>query len=339
MEERKIFHKTNMSNNTCDLLGHGSGAGVLCSALLRAEDSTAVRRRRKGQRPGACALQYFVCPQQGRAKYACAGAVAEDQKRTSWKEDRRRRSGPETPIRPDQQRDCPWHPVTWQASKDGDRLIGRVLLNKRLKDGSVPRDSGAMLGLKVVGGKMSETGHLCAYITKVKKGSLADTVGRLRPESSPTCPFGGYLIIYPEQNLPGSSVVMKFLEWNGRILQGATFEEVYNIILESKPEAQVELVVSRPIGDIPRIPDSTHAPQDSSSSSFESQKMDRPSISVTSPMSPGMLRDVPQFLSGQLSSQSLNRRTAPFVPRVQEEESFSSKEETPRASMYRVTNS
>ncbi|XP_069813327.1 regulating synaptic membrane exocytosis protein 2 isoform X9 [Dendropsophus ebraccatus] len=184
------------------------------------------------------------------------------------------------------------HPVTWQASKDGDRLIGRVLLNKRLKDGSVPRDSGAMLGLKVVGGKMSESGHLCAYITKVKKGSLADTVGRLRP---------------------GDEV----LEWNGRILQGATFEEVYNIILESKPEAQVELVVSRPIGDIPRIPDSTHAPQDSSSSSFESQKMDRPSISVTSPMSPGMLRDVPQFLSGQLSSQSLNRRTAPFVPRVQ----------------------
>ncbi|XP_068093905.1 regulating synaptic membrane exocytosis protein 2 isoform X34 [Hyperolius riggenbachi] len=184
------------------------------------------------------------------------------------------------------------HPVTWQASKDGDRLIGRVLLNKRLKDGSVPRDSGAMLGLKVVGGKMSESGQLCAYITKVKKGSLADTVGRLRP---------------------GDEV----LEWNGRILQGATFEEVYNIILESKPEAQVELVVSRPIGDIPRIPDSTHAPQDSSSSSFESQKMDRPSISVTSPMSPGMLRDAPQFLSGQISSQSLNRRTPPFVPRVQ----------------------
>uniref|UniRef100_A0A8D2N0U0 Regulating synaptic membrane exocytosis 2 n=1 Tax=Zonotrichia albicollis TaxID=44394 RepID=A0A8D2N0U0_ZONAL len=166
------------------------------------------------------------------------------------------------------------HPVTWQPSKDGDRLIGRILLNKRLKDGSVPRDSGAMLGLKVVGGKMTESGRLCAFITKVKKGSLADTVGHLRP---------------------GDEV----LEWNGRILQGATFEEVYNIILESKPEPQVELVVSRPIG------------------SFESQKMDRPSISVTSPMSPGMLRDVPQFLSGQLSSQSLSRRTTPFVPRVQ----------------------
>ena len=38
------------------------------------------------------------------------------------------------------------------------------------------------------------------------------------------------------------------LEWNGTLLQGATFKEVYNIILESKPEAQVELVVSRPIG-------------------------------------------------------------------------------------------
>ncbi|XP_011786550.1 PREDICTED: regulating synaptic membrane exocytosis protein 2 isoform X1 [Colobus angolensis palliatus] len=184
------------------------------------------------------------------------------------------------------------HPVTWQPSKDGDRLIGRILLNKRLKDGSVPRDSGAMLGLKVVGGKMTESGRLCAFITKVKKGSLADTVGHLKP---------------------GDEV----LEWNGRLLQGATFEEVYNIILESKPEPQVELVVSRPIGDIPRIPDSTHAQLESSSSSFESQKMDRPSISVTSPMSPGMLRDVPQFLSGQLSSQSLSRRTTPFVPRVQ----------------------
>ncbi|XP_074510732.1 regulating synaptic membrane exocytosis protein 2 isoform X13 [Sebastes fasciatus] len=168
------------------------------------------------------------------------------------------------------------HPVTWQPSKDGDRLIGRILLNKRMKDGSVPRDSGALLGLKVVGGKMTESGRLCAFITKVRKGSLADTVGHLRP---------------------GDQV----LEWNGKLLQGATFKEVYNIILESKPEPQVELVVSRPIGDIPRIPDSTHAQLESSSSSFESQKMDRPSISVTSPMSPSMLRDAPQYLSGQLS--------------------------------------
>uniref|UniRef100_A0A8C1GXG0 Regulating synaptic membrane exocytosis 2 n=1 Tax=Cyprinus carpio TaxID=7962 RepID=A0A8C1GXG0_CYPCA len=131
------------------------------------------------------------------------------------------------------------HPVTWQPSKDGDRLIGRILLNKRMKDGSVPRDSGALLGLKVVGGKMTESGRLCAFITKVRKGSLADTVGHLRP---------------------GDQV----LEWNGRQLQGATFKEVYNIILESKPEPQVELVVSRPIGDIPRIPESTHSQLESS---------------------------------------------------------------------------
>uniref|UniRef100_A0A672SX08 Regulating synaptic membrane exocytosis 2 n=1 Tax=Sinocyclocheilus grahami TaxID=75366 RepID=A0A672SX08_SINGR len=168
------------------------------------------------------------------------------------------------------------HPVTWQPSKDGDRLIGRILLNKRMKDGSVPRDSGALLGLKVVGGKMTKSGRLCAFITKVRKGSLADTVGHLRP---------------------GDQV----LEWNGRQLQGATFKEVYNIILESKPEPQVELVVSRPIGDIPRIPESTHSQLESSSSSFESQKMERPSISITSPMSHGVLRDGPQYLSGQLT--------------------------------------
>ncbi|XP_051729764.1 regulating synaptic membrane exocytosis protein 2 isoform X16 [Ctenopharyngodon idella] len=183
------------------------------------------------------------------------------------------------------------HPVTWQPSKDGERLIGRIVLNKRMKDGTVPRDTGALLGLKVVGGKMTESGRLCAFITKVKRGSLADTVGHLRP---------------------GDQV----LEWNGRVLQGATFKEVYNIILESKPEPQVELVVSRPIGDVPRIPESTHGQLESSSSSFESQKMG-PSISVTSPMSPGMHRETPQYLSGQLSSPCLSRRTTPFVPRVQ----------------------
>uniref|UniRef100_A0A672PV15 Regulating synaptic membrane exocytosis 2 n=1 Tax=Sinocyclocheilus grahami TaxID=75366 RepID=A0A672PV15_SINGR len=162
-----------------------------------------------------------------------------------------------------------------EKGKHGERLIGRIVLNKRMKDGTVPRDTGTLLGLKVVGGKMTESGRLCAFITKVKRGSLADTVGHLRP---------------------GDQV----LEWNGRVLQGATFKEVYNIILESKPEPQVELVVSRPIGDVPRIPESTHGQLESSSSSFESQKMG-PSISVTSPMSPGMLRDNPQYLSGQLS--------------------------------------
>ncbi|XP_041420617.1 regulating synaptic membrane exocytosis protein 1 isoform X5 [Xenopus laevis] len=165
------------------------------------------------------------------------------------------------------------HPVTWQPSKEGDRLIGRVILNKRT---SMPKESGSLLGLKVVGGKMSETGRLGAFITKVKKGSLADVVGHLRA---------------------GDEV----LEWNGKPLPGATNEDVYNIILQSKSEAQVEIIVSRPIGDIPRIPENSHPPLESSSSSFESQKMDRPSISVISPTSPGALKDAPQVLPGQLS--------------------------------------
>lgn len=34
--------------------------------------------------------------------------------------------------------------------------------------------------VQVVGGKITETGRLGAFITKVKKGSLADVVGHLR---------------------------------------------------------------------------------------------------------------------------------------------------------------
>ncbi|KAM8840632.1 regulating synaptic membrane exocytosis protein 2-like isoform 2-T3 [Spinachia spinachia] len=164
-------------------------------------------------------------------------------------------------------------PVTWLPSKDGEHLIGRILLNKRMKDGTVPVDAGSLLGLKVVGGRMMESGRLCAFITKVKRGSLADTVGHLRP---------------------GDQV----LQWNGRLLQGATFNEVYNIILDSKLEPLVELVVSRPIGGV-------ETQLDSSSSSFDSQKCGR-SITVTSPMSPSVL-------SGQLSGGVRNA----VVPRIQ----------------------
>uniref|UniRef100_A0A9J8DJV9 Regulating synaptic membrane exocytosis 1 n=1 Tax=Cyprinus carpio carpio TaxID=630221 RepID=A0A9J8DJV9_CYPCA len=166
------------------------------------------------------------------------------------------------------------HPVTWQPSKEGDHLIGRITLSKRT---AMPKEAGALLGLKVVGGKITETGRLGAFITKVKKGSLADVVGHLRA---------------------GDEV----LQWNGKSLPGLTKKEVYNIILNSQTEPQVELVVSRPIGDIPRIPETSHPPLESTgSSSFESQKMERPSISVLSPSSPSGLRDAPQLLPGQLS--------------------------------------
>ncbi|RVE76289.1 hypothetical protein OJAV_G00009010 [Oryzias javanicus] len=166
------------------------------------------------------------------------------------------------------------HPVSWQPSKEGDHLIGRITLSKR---SAMPREAGSLLGLKVVGGKITQSGRLGAFITKVKKGSLADVVGHLHA---------------------GDEV----LQWNGKSLPGATKKEVYNIILESKAEPQVEIVVSRPIGDIPRIPGSPHPPLESTgSSSFESQKMERPSISVMSPTSPGTLRDLPLVLPGQLS--------------------------------------
>ncbi|XP_048060959.1 regulating synaptic membrane exocytosis protein 1-like isoform X16 [Megalobrama amblycephala] len=166
------------------------------------------------------------------------------------------------------------HPVTWQPSKEGDHLIGRITLSKRT---AMPKEAGALLGLKVVGGKITETGRLGAFITKVKKGSLADVVGHLRA---------------------GDEV----LQWNGKSLPGLTKKEVYNIILNSQTEPKVELVVSRPIGDIPRIPETSHPPLESTgSSSFESQKMERPSISVLSPSSPSGLRDAPQLLPGQLS--------------------------------------
>ncbi|CAJ0964300.1 unnamed protein product [Ranitomeya imitator] len=61
-------------------------------------------------------------------KYACAGAVAEDQKRTSWNEYGRRRSGPETPIRPDQQRDCPWDVTSTKGNEFEDYCLKRELL-------------------------------------------------------------------------------------------------------------------------------------------------------------------------------------------------------------------
>lgn len=35
-------------------------------------------------------------------------------------------------------------------------------------------------GLKVTGGRMTERGYLGAFITKVKRGSIADTVAHLR---------------------------------------------------------------------------------------------------------------------------------------------------------------
>ncbi|XP_061180633.1 regulating synaptic membrane exocytosis protein 1-like isoform X4 [Saccostrea echinata] len=110
------------------------------------------------------------------------------------------------------------HPVTWKLSSDGSTYVGHMILKKTI-DGA-RQDDCAILGLSIVGGRETPLGQHGAYITKVKKGSIADTVGHLRP---------------------GDEV----LEFNGRCLQRATFEEVRDIIMESKQEPQVELIVHR----------------------------------------------------------------------------------------------
>ncbi|XP_064652466.1 regulating synaptic membrane exocytosis protein 2-like isoform X3 [Lineus longissimus] len=190
------------------------------------------------------------------------------------------------------------HPVTWQPSGDGTKLIGHMILKKSgLLEGG--KDSSAILGLKVIdgkttesgqlefspsdlvypfglkviGGKMTESGRLGAFITKVKKGSIADTVGHLRP---------------------GDEV----LEWNGRSLKGATFEEVYDIIFESKQEPQVELIVQRNIGEGGPDMQELMGMESGHRSKYEhghsaAMPANRPSVTITSPGSPGVTRHRP----------------------------------------------
>ncbi|XP_076380853.1 rab3 interacting molecule isoform X10 [Megalopta genalis] len=111
--------------------------------------------------------------------------------------------------------DLPKHPLPWQVSRDGQKIIGHMVLRKQPGSGS-----SNILGLKVVGGKLLDDGSMGAVIEKVKKGSTADIEGQLRP---------------------GDEVI----KWSGRSLQGKSFQEVYDIIAESRQDPQVELVVSR----------------------------------------------------------------------------------------------
>ena len=84
----------------------------------------------------------------------------------------------------------PQHPVSWQPSLDGTRLLGHMILQKNFKDANFPllagsasasSSSATILGLKVIGGKLLGGGRIGAVVEKVKKGSIADNVGRLLP--------------------------------------------------------------------------------------------------------------------------------------------------------------
>lgn len=57
-------------------------------------------------------------------------------------------------------------------------MIGHMILRRGAKE--TTGSSAAILGLKVVGGKIFENGYKGAIIEKVKKGSIADVEGQLR---------------------------------------------------------------------------------------------------------------------------------------------------------------
>ena len=130
-----------------------------------------------------------------------------------------------------------------------------MILKKHLVDDIASSSSATILGLKVVGGRITDCGRLGAIIDKVKKGSIADTIGRLRPGKLIAIELNWieyfninlYLILI--DYFLGDEV----LEWNGRSLQGKTYEEVYDIIAESKQEPQVELIVSRTTQKVPLV--------------------------------------------------------------------------------------
>ncbi|XP_017782935.1 PREDICTED: regulating synaptic membrane exocytosis protein 2 [Nicrophorus vespilloides] len=168
--------------------------------------------------------------------------------------------------------DAPKHPLSWQVSTDGTRMIGHMILRR----GAAGRDNtgsgAAILGLKVAGGRILDGGLRGAIIEKVKKGSIADVEGQLRP---------------------GDEVI----EWNGRPLQGKSYQEVSDIIAESKQEANVELIVSRSMGSR-RAAQATW--RQSVAQRGQSQwpadigeGYERPHVLVTSPGSPERPRPAP----------------------------------------------
>ncbi|XP_041974680.1 regulating synaptic membrane exocytosis protein 2 isoform X4 [Aricia agestis] len=117
--------------------------------------------------------------------------------------------------------DCPKFPLSWQVSADGTRMVGHMVLRKSVVEGS-SHSSAAILGLKVVGGKILPDGSRGAIVEKVKKGSIADLEGQLKI---------------------GDEVV----QWNGVPLAGRSADEVALVVANSKHDSHVELVVSRPL--------------------------------------------------------------------------------------------
>ncbi|XP_013167022.1 PREDICTED: regulating synaptic membrane exocytosis protein 2 isoform X6 [Papilio xuthus] len=156
--------------------------------------------------------------------------------------------------------DCPKFPLNWQVSMDGTRMIGHMVLRKSVVEGS-SHSSAAILGLKVVGGKILPDGTRGAVVEKVKKGSIADIEGQLK-------------------------IGDEVLQWNGVPLQGRSAEEVAAVVANSKHDSHVELVVTRPFSAArtPSQPWRTHK-------EVYTEVMggcEKPSVLVTSPGSPDL---------------------------------------------------
>ncbi|XP_014370648.2 regulating synaptic membrane exocytosis protein 2 isoform X5 [Papilio machaon] len=156
--------------------------------------------------------------------------------------------------------DCPKFPLNWQVSMDGTRMIGHMVLRKSVVEGS-SHSSAAILGLKVVGGKILPDGTRGAIVEKVKKGSIADIEGQLK-------------------------IGDEVLQWNGVPLQGRSAEEVAAVVANSKHDSHVELVVTRPFSAArtPSQPWRTHK-------EVYTEVMggcEKPSVLVTSPGSPDL---------------------------------------------------
>lgn len=69
--------------------------------------------------------------------------------------------------------------MNWQASSDGTRMIGHMILRKSLEGEDI-------LGLKVVGGKVLANGARGAVVEKVKRGSIADLEAHIKPGNDKT---------------------------------------------------------------------------------------------------------------------------------------------------------
>ncbi|CAK9816967.1 Regulating synaptic membrane exocytosis protein 2 [Anthophora plagiata] len=246
----------------------------------RKEESTLVRRsfRRSGDEWRADSRRFTERRGKKTVRFDGGTNVGGPQEDWSWEADRQgsqdsatKDSGIDTSSTftssEDSNRgDLPKHPIPWQESRDGQKMIGHMVLQKQLipEPGVLGSDSSSrILGLKVVGGLMMEDGLRRAFIQKVKSGSTADIEGQLRP---------------------GDEVI----SWNGRILQGKSSREVSALIAKSRQDHQVELVVSRNISSMtePMVLPTSTTPMAPRKFGIQSQWKQKHAKTISGPQQP-----------------------------------------------------